>query len=194
LASDPNYAAAYAGLADAYSISADNGFQPPDVGRAEARAAALKAVALDDSLAEAHVALGDVYTNYDWDWVGGEAQFRRAIALNPNSAVAYLAYAAHLATVRRNDEAIAAGLRARELDPLSTRINAVLAATFYCTRRYDEAIAASQKGLEVDANDEMNLLILGESYLQKGLYAQAVGELEKLQGKDDNDLSALVPA
>lgn len=194
IAKDPHYAAAYAGLADAYSISADNGFQPPEVKKAEARAAAQKAVALDDSLAEAHIALANVYVNYDWDWARGEAEFRRAIALNPNSAIAYNAYAAHLSTVRRNDAAIAAGLRARELDPMATRINAVLAAIYYCARRYDEAIAASKKGLEIDANDGMSHLILGESYLQKGMSAQAVAELERMRTSGDNDVSALVAA
>ncbi len=191
---EPNYAAAYAGLADAQSISADNGFQPPEMGKAEARAAALKAVALDDSLAEAHIALGNIYDTYDWDWARADAEFRRAIALDPNSAVAYLAYAAYLSTVRRDEEAIAAGLHARELDPLATRIDAVLAAIYYCAHRYDEAIATSQKGLEIDPNDAMGHYILGKSYLQKHMNAQAVAELERLLASGDNGGSALVGA
>ena len=184
IARDPNYAAAYAGLADAYVMSADNGFQPPAVGRDQARAAALKAVALNDSLAEAHVALGNVYDNYDWDWARGEAEFRRAIELDPNSALGYFFYGGHLSTVGRNDEAVAAGLHARELDPLGTRINAVLAAIFYCARRYNEATAAGRRTLELDPNDEMGHLILGETYLREDMHAQAVAELERLRGRD----------
>jgi len=189
---DPGYAPAYAGLADAYAISADNGFQTPEAGKARAREAAVKAVALDDSLADAHVALGSVYDNYDWDWPRAEEEYRRAIHLNPNSALAYLAFAEHLSAMGSNDEAIAAARRAREMDPLAIRIRAVLGAVFYCARRYDEAIAASNNALELDPHDEMAIYTLGKTYLQKGQYPQAVAELERLQGTDS--VTALVGA
>jgi TolB-like protein/DNA-binding winged helix-turn-helix (wHTH) protein/Tfp pilus assembly protein PilF len=180
IAIDPNYAAAYAGLADAYSISIDNGFLPPGVGKVKAKSAALKAVALDDSLAEAHVALGLVYDNYDWGWARAEAEYRRAIALNPNSAVAQFMYAALLNELGRHEEAIAANRRALELDPLATRINAHLALALYYARRYDEAIAASQKTLELEPGDPMGHMVLGQAYLEKGMHAQALVELEAL--------------
>ena len=180
IAIDPNYAAAYAGLADAYSISIDNGFLPPEVGKVKAKSAALKAVALDDSLAEAHVALGLVYDNYDWDWARAEAEYRRAIALNPNSAVAQFIYAALLNELGRHEEAIAANRRALELDPLATRINAHLALALYDARRYDEAIAASQKTLELEPGDPIGHMVLGQAYLEKGMHAQALVELEAL--------------
>jgi eukaryotic-like serine/threonine-protein kinase len=180
IAKDPAYAAAYAGLADAYSISIDNGFLPPEVGKAKAKAAALKAVALNDSLAEAHVALALVYANYDLDWARSEAEYRRAIALNSNSAIAQLSYAATLNSLGRHEEAIAANRRALELDPLATRINAHFAWVLYCAHRYDEAIAASQKTLALEPGDLMGHLVLGEAYLQKAMPARALVELEAL--------------
>jgi eukaryotic-like serine/threonine-protein kinase len=180
IALDPNYAAAYAGLADAYSISIDNGFLPPEAGKVKAKGAALKAVALDDSLAEAHVALALVYDNYDWDWTRSEAEYRRAIALNPNSAIAQFLYASILNSLGRHEEAIAANRRALELDPLATRINAYFAFVLYCAHRYDDAITASQKTLALEPDDGMAHMVLGETYLQKGMHAQALVELEAL--------------
>jgi serine/threonine protein kinase/tetratricopeptide (TPR) repeat protein len=179
IAIDPNYANAYAGLADAYSTSANNGFQPPTAGNAKAKVAALKAVELDDSLAEAHVALGRVYRNYDWDWSRAEAEYRRAIALNPNSADAYLAYAALLTFLARQEEAVAANRRAIELDPLATRITAHLAGVLYCARRYDEAIATAKVALELDPGDILSHVTLGKAYMQKRMYAEAVTALER---------------
>ena len=195
IAIDPKYAAAYAGLADAYSSSANNGFQPPALGNAKAKAAALKAVALDDSLAEAHIALGRVHRNYDWDWESAEAEYRRAIALNPNSADAYLAYAALLAFLARHEEAIAANRRAHELDPLATRITAHLAWVLYCARRYDEAIAAAQEAIKLEPGDLMSHVMLGKAYMQKRRYAEAVTALEQAYSANGaNGSTALVGA
>ncbi len=178
IAADPGYAAAYAGLADAYAIGVDNGFFSPEIGRTKAKAAALKAVELDDSLAEAHVALALVYENYDWDWARSEAEFRRSLELNPNSAIVNLEWAAHLNTVGHHDEAIAANLKATALDPLAIRIFAHLAWGYYCARRYDEAIQAANKALALDPDDLMAHLVLGETYLQKGMPAEALQHME----------------
>ncbi len=195
IALDPNYALAYAGLADGYSTSANSTFQPPEVGRVKAKAAALKAVALDDSLAEAHVALGRVYRNFDWDWARAEAEYRRAIVLNPNSADAYLAYANLLSFRGRHDEAIAANRRAHELDPLATRIASHLAAVLYNARRYDEAIAASQKALELAPDDSQSHNFMGKSYLEKGMFTEAVAELSRgYNANGNNGSTALVSA
>ena len=177
IAIDPEYAPAYAGLADAYTITVNNGIQPPEMFNQRAKAAALKAVALDDSLAEAHAALGRVYNNFDWDWARSEAEYRRALELDPNSASAYLSYANILSSLGRHEEAIAANRRAQELDPLATRINNHLVLVLYHARRYDDAIVAAKKNLDFDPTDRLSHVYLGMTYLQKGMLAEAIAEL-----------------
>jgi len=195
IAKDPSYAPAYAGLADTFSTSANNALQPPAAGNAKAKEAALKAVALDDSLAEAHVALGRVYHNFDWDWGRAEAEYRRAIELNPNSADAYLAYSNLLSFLGRHDEAIAANRRGQELDPLAVRITAHLAWVLYAARRYDEAIAAANQALELEPGDIMSRVLLGRCYMQKGMYPEAIAELERgYNPSGANGATALVGA
>src|SRR5437667_2817290 len=120
---DPNYALAYSGLADSYALLAVFGVVPPKDLMPQARAAATKSLALDDSLAEAHASLGEIMAYYDWDFSGAEREFRRAIDLNPNYATAHQWLAEEISVLRGHEEALAEIRRALELDPLSLIIN-----------------------------------------------------------------------
>jgi tetratricopeptide (TPR) repeat protein len=171
---DPNYAVAYAGLADSYSMLADNVFSPPEESYPKARAAALKALEIDDSLAEAHASLALILWNYDWDWSGAAREHQRAIELNPGYANAHHWYAGLLLIMGRHAEAIAEIRKARELDPLSIRINANVGWLLYFAREYDQALEELRKPLELDPNDIMSHFYLGLVYSQKGMHEEAI--------------------
>ncbi len=149
---DPNYALAFAGLADSYDLLPRYGFLAPNEGYPEAKEAAIKALELDDTLAEAHASLGYAEVNYDWDWAGGEKEFKRAIELNPGYATAHHWYALYLAASGRLDEATSEIKRAQELDPLSLIINSNLGRILYFARKYDQAIEQFRKTIELDPN------------------------------------------
>ena len=149
---DPGYALAYFGLAEAYRSASITGDRPPKEVFPLAKAAATKAVEIDESLAEPHAALAFIHMWFDWDWVGAEREARRAIALNPNSAFAHYAYAHLLSNLGRHQEAIAEGARARELDPVSLLFNAREGAVLYYAGRNDEARERLQKAVELDPN------------------------------------------
>ena len=148
ITADPNYALAYAGLADCYVLLAGYSSHLPEEVFPVAKAAALKALKLDEALAEAHTSLAAVRAWYDWDWAGAELRYKRAIEINPGYATAYVWYALNLATVGRLDEALLTVKRAEELDPLSLIISLNVARILYFARRYDEAIRAD--GAEED--------------------------------------------
>ena len=152
IAKDPNYAQAYAGLADSYILFAAYSGQPPADFLQKARAAATKALRLDDGLAEAHTSLALITENYDWDWPAAEKEYRRAIELNPNYATAWQWYAEYLTWLGRFDEALRASERARELDPLSLIIASDNGMIFYYSRQYDRAAAKLNAVLEMDPN------------------------------------------
>jgi serine/threonine-protein kinase len=179
---DPNYALAYSGLADAYTLI-------PVYTRVQAREfmpkakeAALKALTLDDKLAEAHASLGQVSDYYDYDFVTAEKEYRRAIELNPNYATAHQWLAEHLSALKRNEEALVEIRRALDLDPLSVIMNRIYGDILVDGRRYDEAIAQYQKTLDLDPNFATAHYFLGRAYEFKGMYDQAVGEYTKSQG------------
>ena len=174
---DPSYALAYAGLADSYAVG-NGGYLglPPQEARPKAKAAALKALDLDDSLAEAHTTLADTYLYYEWNFVKSDEEFRRAIAANPNYPTAHQWYAECLYSIRRYDEAIAEAKRAQELDPLSPIISASLAATYLYARRYDEAIDLYKKTIQMDPNIDLEHWDLADAYTQKKMYAEAIVE------------------
>ena len=173
---DPDYALAYTGLADAYvSIVADSLISKPEA-IPKAKQAAMTALRLDDTLAEAHVSLGRIKAFYDWDWSSAEGEFKRAIELNPNSADAHREYAYYLTTVGRSEQAIAEAKQARELDPLSQLANYHVAWALIAARRYDEAIEQSQQALGTFPAAH---LWLGWAYLGKGRYTEAVSEFEE---------------
>src|SRR5262245_29948162 len=193
IARDPNYALAYSGLAEAYVILPNyTAVVASREAFSKAKAAALKALQLDDKLAEAHTALADVLFN-DFDMAGSISEFQRAIALNPNYATAHQWYGCDpLRALGRFDEAIAEGKRAVELDPLSPIINSDLGQTLSIARRYDEAIAQFHKTLEIDPMFWVAHSALGGALERKGDLPAAIAEFTKAQQLSD-DLRARVP-
>ena len=178
IARNPNYAPAYAGLADAYALLGGYSGEPQVEFMAKARAAAVRALELDDTLAEGHTALALVVQNYDWDWQTAEKEYRRAIELNPNYSTAHHWYAEHLAFRGRFDEALRESEQARRLDPLSLIIAADHAVILYYARRYDDAIRELQAVMDMDPGFSRAGIIV-HAYAQKGLMANALAELEK---------------
>jgi TolB-like protein/DNA-binding winged helix-turn-helix (wHTH) protein/Tfp pilus assembly protein PilF len=178
---DPNYAQAYSGLADTYALLGDWQYavMTPAQAYPKAKAAALKAVALDSALGEAHNSLAFVLDGFDWDLDAGGKEFRRAIELNPGYATAHHWYAWHLALLGRHDEAIQEMKKAESLDPLSLIINADLAELLTIAHSYDESVKQSRKTIEMDPNFAMAHNQLGQAYLQQHMYEQAVSELQK---------------
>ena len=194
---EPNYALAYAGLADSHIMLANWGFAAPLDAYPKAKTAALKALELDDELAEAHTSLAYTTLLYDWDWVNAEKRFRKAIAVNPNYASAHHFYSICLMTAGRYKEAVAEIRRAQELDPLSLIVNDVLGWTYYQGRHYDQAIQQFTKTLEMDPNYVPALLDLGSTYLRTGESGKAVEQFEKarsIAGDNGVVLSGLAQA
>jgi tetratricopeptide (TPR) repeat protein len=149
---DPEYALAHVGVADTYNITGWFGYSPPNETFPRAKAAARRALEIDNTLGEAHASLGWIALCYDWDWPAAEREFKRAIDLNPAYATAHQWYAVYLFSMGRFDESIMEALRARELDPLSLIINAVVGVAYHAARRYDESIKYHEKALEMDPN------------------------------------------
>ncbi len=181
---DPNYAPAYAGLADYYWLTDE---LPPKVRMPKAKQYALKALAIDPNLAEAHAALGEVRFLGEWNWPGAEREFKRALELDPGSVEAHRRYADYLSVSRRPEEAIAEIHLTQKFDPLSVSAQVMLGWTFYYARRYDEAIGQCQKvvSLEPDSANAHNCL--GLSYLAKGMYPQAIEECQRAVSLSGND-------
>jgi len=176
---DPGYALAYAGLAVANRALAMNADVPAKDCLPQAKAAAMRAIELDDSLAEAHSALSFALIWYDWDWAGAEKEAQRALALDPNSAMAHFAYAHILSDQGRHQEAIAEIARARELDPVFLLVGALEGMILHHAGRNDEALARLQKTLELDQNFWVTHLMLGRVYIQQRRYPEAIAELSK---------------
>jgi TolB-like protein/DNA-binding winged helix-turn-helix (wHTH) protein/Flp pilus assembly protein TadD len=176
---DPGYALAYAGLADSYVLLADWSFMAPKEAYPRAKVAALKALEMDETLGEAHASLGAARAHYDWDWVGAEKEFKRAIELNPSYATAHQWYAVYLSAMGRHHEALAEAKRAQELDPLSPIINAMAGLVFFYARRYDEAIAQLRSTLELNAGFYPAHEYLGAAYDEEKRYAEAISEYQK---------------
>lgn len=176
---DPNYALAYAGLADCYNLLNSYGALPPRESAPLIKAAAKQALKIDDVLAEAHTSLGHVKMMHDWDWPGAEREFRRALALNPNYATAHHWYALYLRAMGRFDESLQEIRQAQRLDSLSLIINTVVGTHFYYARQYDKAIAQCRETLELDPNFHVAYGVIGEAYTQKGMYKEAIAVLQK---------------
>jgi TolB-like protein/Tfp pilus assembly protein PilF/tRNA A-37 threonylcarbamoyl transferase component Bud32 len=175
---DPTYALAFVGLADAYNVSSSYSIYRPTDSFPRAKDAAMKALELDDSLAEAHTSLAYVKTYWDRDWQGAEQEFRRAIGLNPSYANAHYFYAiCSLAPRGHFDEAIAEMKKALELDPMSLIINANLGRIYFWKRQYDEALEQLRKTLEIDPSFWVAHHRIVEIYEQQGKYEAAVREL-----------------
>lgn len=178
---DSRYALGYAGLADCYSIigSAIVGTVSAKEVAPAAKAAAQKALELDNTLAEAQTSLATVRFNYDWDWEGAASGFQRAIELNPNYATAHQRYSLYLMAMGRTRESVGEINRARNLDPLSISMNFSLGWRFYMARQYDLAIEQLRNTIDMDPNFALPHLVLGQAYEQKGSYDHAVAELQK---------------
>nr|MBA4182398.1 tetratricopeptide repeat protein [Acidobacteriota bacterium] len=174
---DPNYTLAYAGLAEAYIVL--SGEILPTEFLPKAKAAAQKAIEIDDRLAEGHTALGLTIFWYDWDWSAAENQFKRALELNPNYADAHLGYANLLSNTGRHAEALAEIKRARELDPLFPFVNAFEGQFLLHAGQTDEALARLQKSFELEPNFWMPHLFASSAYIKKGMYAEAIAEARK---------------
>jgi serine/threonine protein kinase/tetratricopeptide (TPR) repeat protein len=192
---DPNFAPGYANLASYYSAASD---LRPNVAIPKAKEYALKALALDDSLTQAHTALGGIRFYGEWDWPGAGSEFKRALQLNPNDAEAHRTYSNYLLALGRFDEALIEVQRALELDPLSLLLTSVNEGwTFYFARQYDRAIEQCRKALELDANSDGAHACLGWSYLAKGMHEEAITESERavsLSGRNPARLVGLARA
>ncbi|HEX2714528.1 MAG TPA: tetratricopeptide repeat protein, partial [Candidatus Acidoferrales bacterium] len=178
---DPNYALAYSGMADCYSLLGWDlfGALAPREALPIAKAAAGRALEKDDSLAEAHSSLAWTKLAFDWDWAGAEREFKRALELNPGYAVAHQWYAECLAGMGRYEEAGAEAKQARELDPLSLTINTIAGWILYFDRQNDQAMAQFRRTLELDPNFWVAHWTLGRAYEQKRMFAEAIAELQR---------------
>jgi serine/threonine protein kinase len=177
---DPRYALSYAGLADAYSVLGDAGYLPPSEAWPKAKAAAMQALEIDDTLSEAHTSLGLVKEHFEWDWTGAEREFRRAIELNPNSATAHHWYGGYLANMGRSEEGLRETRKAQELDPLSLIINTTLAKQLYLAGKNDQAVEQLRKVLDIDSKFAPARPLLEEVYAGMGKQKEAVAEREKI--------------
>ena len=176
IALDPNYALAYAGIADAYrSFSLTSDVDSNDA-MPKGKAAALKAIELDEMLADAHTALGFIIFFYDWDWQGAEKEYKRALELDPNNAETHQAYAHLLSNLGRHAEALAEIKRAKEIDPLNLRTNALEGQFLLHAGKTDEAIESLQKAIDLEPSFWMSHLFAASAYTEKGLFEKAVSE------------------
>jgi DNA-binding NtrC family response regulator/TolB-like protein len=184
---DPNYALAYAGLADTHGLFAFFGLRPAKEVMPLAKEAALKALELDDALAEGHVALANIRKHYDWDWLAAEQEYQRALALNPNYAGAHHAYAAYLAAAARPQEAIGEMLKAQELDPLSLVYSMEIAWNWFMAREYEAALEQSFKTLEMEPLFAPAQHTLGLALAQLGKHEEAIAAFQRaLTGSGGN--------
>jgi Tfp pilus assembly protein PilF len=184
LEKDPNYALADAGLADSYAQLGSFGLIEMKDSFPRARAALTRALQKDGKLGEAHASLGFILMNYYWDWTEAEKEFKQAIYLNPNYAMAHNWYAQYLAFRGRSGEAIREAKRAQEIDPLSPWNNSAFVS--FLARQYDDAIVASQKTLELDSDFAVAHMIIALSYVQKKMYDEGISELQKAKANPDS--------
>jgi TolB-like protein/DNA-binding winged helix-turn-helix (wHTH) protein/Tfp pilus assembly protein PilF len=178
---EPEYAQAYAGLADSYALAGDwkYGLMAPRESYPRAKAAATKAIALDGTLGEAHISLAFCLDNFDWDWESAGKEFTRGIELSPGYAIGHEWYGWHLAASGRHDQAVAEVEKAVGLDPLSPSIGADLAEELLVAQRFDEAIRQSQKTMMLDPFFAPAHYVLGQAFVQKHNYDDAIAELQK---------------
>ena len=184
---DPNYALAYTGLADCYTLRSDYGFLDPREGYALAKGAVTLALKYDDSLAEAHTSLASIKAVTDWDWQGAENEYRRAIELNPKYATARHWYAAQLLVQGRLDQALQEIKTAQQLDPLSLGINKDFAVILLYARDYDKALEQCRKTLEIEPNFSVMSTYIAQIYELQQKYPEATAELEKAHAAAPED-------
>ena len=176
---DPNYALARAGLAETNILLEESGYLSPRDACPRARAAAMEAVAADQTLAETHSSLALAKEDCEWEWTGAEREFKRAIELDPNSAAAHHWYGSYLVRMGRLDDSLHEITKAQQLEPLSPLINTTLGWQYYVARQPDRAIDQLRKTLEMDANFAPARRLLVVVYEQRGMYKEAVTESQK---------------
>jgi TolB-like protein/Tfp pilus assembly protein PilF len=176
---DPGYALAYVGRADCYEVFAGHELEPPRECMPKAKAAATKALEIDNTLAEAHATLAWTLTTYDWNWAGAEREFQRSIELDPNYATAHHGYGVCLGVTARTEQALASLKRAQQLDPLSLIISASLGQELHYARRSDEAIEEIRKTLDMDPSFATEHWWLGLPYEQNGMHREAIVEFQR---------------
>jgi eukaryotic-like serine/threonine-protein kinase len=184
---DPNYALAYTGLADCYTLRSDYGFLASKDGYALAKGAVTLALKYDESLAEAHTSLASIKAVTDWDWQGAENEYRRAIELNPKYSTAHHWYAAQLLLQGRLDEALQEIKKAQQLDPLSLGINKDFAVILLYARDYDKALEQCRKTLEIEPHFGAMSTYIAQIYELKQKYPEATAELEKAHAAAPED-------
>ena len=184
---DSRYALAHAGLADAFALLGVYGALPTIEAFPKAKAAAVAALNIDDTIGEAHTTLAFVKTLYEWDWAGGEAEFKRAIQLSPNYSTAHHWYAINLMSTGRAREAIAEVQRAHFLDPLSPIVSTDVGEIFFWAGEYERAITQAQKTLEMHPHYYLAHGLLGWAHAHKGEYSQALAEFRKVRAGTDDD-------
>jgi DNA-binding winged helix-turn-helix (wHTH) protein/TolB-like protein/Flp pilus assembly protein TadD len=188
---DPRYALAFAALANSYAMLALRFDMPPKDSYQKAKAAAMRALEADGTTAEAHSALANVKSWYEWDWPGAEREFKRAIELSANDPIPNQQYASFLIVMGRHEEAISESTRAQRLAPLSATANVQAARVLYFASQYDAAIEQCRKALDIDPDFAGAHLILGKIYTQKRLYREALAELEHARGLLRNSAEVL---
>ena len=185
IAKDPAYAQAYAGLADSYLLLSGYGFEPQEEALPKAKAAATKAILLDNQVVEAHATLGLISLQHDWDWPSSEKHLKRALELNPNYSVAHEYYGdGYLWSVGKTAEAIAALRKAHELDPLSLIIGTDLAKHLCFAGQYSEGMEYFSRVLEADPDFVQAHYYLSRAYALKGSYAEAIAETDKIKQQE----------
>jgi TolB-like protein/Tfp pilus assembly protein PilF len=191
IATDPSYALAYVGLADAYSALALSVDMPANEVYPKAKAAARTALDIDESLAEAHTSLGFAIQFYDWDFRSAQNQYKRALELNPNSSDAHFGYASLFALMAQWDDALAEIERARAFDPLNLRINALEGRFLVLAGRVDEGLAKLQKTIELEPNYFLAHLFAANAYLEKGMYQEAIDEATRAKNLSGGNAEAI---
>jgi len=182
---DPDYAQAYAGIANVYIEAADVTLTNREA-MAKAKEAATKALELDDTVAEGHASMAGIRMFYDWNWPEAEKEYRRAIELNPNYALAHQGYSFYLGMVRgRYPEAIAEAKKAQQVDPLSLYANANVGYAYLTARRYDDASEQLHRTLELDQNYSWTHVLIGDLHERRGEFPEAIAEYEKVRQLDD---------
>ncbi|MBI4475003.1 MAG: protein kinase [Acidobacteria bacterium] len=191
LAVDPNYAPAHALSAACYSgLPNISSFSPAEAA-AKAKAAARRALDLDETLAEAHFALAWTLANYDWDWARAEREYRLGLELNPNSALGHSRFGWFLSWLGRDDEAVVEVTRGVQLNPVGLREIQNAAVVYYVVRQYDKAVAAAKKATDIEPSFAFGYQRLGMAYTEKGLYAEAIAALEMAAKLSNTGLGAL---
>jgi TolB-like protein/DNA-binding winged helix-turn-helix (wHTH) protein/cytochrome c-type biogenesis protein CcmH/NrfG len=191
---DPNFALAYVGVAEYYLHLNSSGKLSAEEAFSKVKPPMMKALELDDTLAEAHNTLAEIKYQYEYDWAGAEQEFRKTLALDPNGARAHLAYGWYLMTAGRFDEALPEMEKARDLDPRSLIYNTAIGRLYYFMRQYDAAIQILKRNLEVAPNSAGDHFALLNAYVQKGMFAEAAQEFTEFMrasGKKAEDIEAL---